>query len=109
VTWDNTMVEHDAEAIGPGTADEAMRFTGLNLRSLFDRYPFAVQVYLPDGRAIYRNPAQIAMWGPRDDTIDTSAVFDSPELTALGLMPYIRQGFSGETVALPVTRYTATE
>lgn len=100
------MLEHDAKPIGPGTADEAMRIAGLNLRSLFDRYPFAVQVYLPDGRAIYRNPAQIAMWGPRDAAVDTSVVFDSPELTALGLMPYIRRGFGGETVALPVTRYT---
>ena len=35
MTWDNTMVEHDAEAIGPGTADEAMR-DALGERTLRD-------------------------------------------------------------------------
>ncbi|MGD9892001.1 MAG: GAF domain-containing protein, partial [Dehalococcoidia bacterium] len=103
------MPEPNVEAIGPATADEVMRIAGLNLRSLFDRFPSAVQVYLPDGRAIYRNPAQLAMWGPRDDSIQTPVVFESAALEALGLMPYIRRGFGGETVALPVTRYTSTD
>jgi signal transduction histidine kinase len=103
------MPDINAEPPVSSIADEAMRIAGLNLRSLFDQFPFAVQIYLPDGRAIYRNPAQIEMWGSRDDAIHTPVVFESATLSALGLMPYIRRGFGGETVALPVTRYAGAE
>jgi PAS domain S-box-containing protein len=103
------MANGQSETPAPATADEALRVAGLNLRSLFDRFPFAVQVFSPDGRAIYRNAAHTEMWGPRDENVHAQAIFESPQLIALGLMPYIRRGFSGETVMLPVTRYTTAE
>src|SRR5918998_5312408 len=86
-------------------ADEALRVAGLNLRSLFDQFPFAVQVFGLDGCAIYENEMQAAMWGPRKERAARPPIFERPELAALGLMPYIRRGFAGETVALPATRY----
>jgi signal transduction histidine kinase len=85
--------------------DEALRIAGLNLRSLFDQFPFAVQVFGLDGYAVYENPAQNEMWGPPQDRAGQPPVFERPELDALGLLPFIRRGFAGETVAIPSTRY----
>jgi signal transduction histidine kinase len=85
--------------------DEALRIAGLNLRSLFDQFPFAVQVFGLDGYAVYENPAQNEMWGPPQGRAGQPPVFARPELDALGLLPYIRRGFAGETVAIPSTRY----
>ena len=100
------MVDTRSDARAAPDADEALRVAGLNLRSLFDQFPFAVQVFGLDGRAIYENEAQAAMWGPREERAARPPILERPELAALGLMPYIRRGFAGETVALPATRYT---
>ena len=43
-------------------ADGALQLAGLDLRSLFDHMPFAVQIYTPDGRLRYVNRAHREMW-----------------------------------------------
>ncbi|MGH2598228.1 MAG: GAF domain-containing protein, partial [Dehalococcoidia bacterium] len=92
-------------------ADEALRVAGLNLRSLFDRFPFAVQVFSDDGRLHYVNPAFRTLWG-LDETWapppDYNA-FENPHLEPLGFLSSVRRGFAGETVTLPRTRYTIRE
>jgi GAF domain-containing protein len=97
----------DPNVFAPPAADEALRIAGLNLRSLFDRFPFAIQVFGLDGYAIYENPAQTELWGAHEQREGRPPVFERPDLEALGLSPFIRRGFAGETVAIPATRYTA--
>src|SRR5438105_3676990 len=100
------------EAMNPPLppADEALRIAGLNLRSLFDQFPFAVQVYAPDGRVLYSNAMLAQLWGyTEEERAPDYVVFESPQLEEMGLMPFIRRGFGGETVTLPPTRYTTEQ
>jgi len=92
-------------------ANEALRVTGLNLRSLFDRLPFAVQVFSADGRLHYVNPALRTLrgfdeaWSPPSDY----NAFENPHLESLGFLSSVRRAFAGETVTLPPMRYSVEE
>ena len=99
------MAEAHIDAPALASADEALRIAGLNLRSLFDRFPFAVQVFSLDGHSVYENPAHNELWEPVDRSKPMPSIFERNDLAALGMMADIRRGFAGEMVTLPPTRY----
>jgi signal transduction histidine kinase len=91
----------NGEAGLPAIDDVTLQLGGVSLRSLFDRFPFAVEVYTPDGRPYYANPAHHTLWGA--GAIDAGG----GPLESLGLMPFVRRGLDGESVATPPTRLAA--
>src|SRR5215213_7876047 len=105
------MAERDSTLAALREEDEALRLTGLNLHSLFERFPFAVQVYTPDGHPRYANPAHRMLWQQADDyrPPPDSAIFDTPRLAQMGRLADIRRGFAGESVTLPPALFTSSE
>lgn len=82
-------------------------------RNLFEQSPMPVQVLSPDGRTLQVNSSWARFWGvPQgvvDDQIASHNVFQDKHLEELGLYPYFRKGFEGETALFPPVLYNPAE
>jgi PAS domain S-box-containing protein len=97
------------EAIGsraPAGPDPDAVLAEQRVRALFDHSPFAIQIFAPNGQTRHVNRAYTELWGLSLAQLADFNVLDDSRLTAAGLAPLIRRGFTGEAIAIPPMRYT---
>ena len=90
-------------------AERELRLSEERFRSMFDQSPRGTVVYSPDGKPLYVNPVQRVLMGLSEEEMSLALahynVLEDPQLVALGVMPYIEKGFSGEPTAVPAALY----
>jgi diguanylate cyclase (GGDEF)-like protein/PAS domain S-box-containing protein len=75
-------------------------------RTAIEQSPIGTIIFDPDGRCLLVNAAWNALWGLGEDTVlEGSNVFESPEVRAMGLVPYLRETMGDGRVATPLLRY----
>jgi len=86
-------------------AQESLVESEERLRTIIEQSPSSIQILSPDGRTIQVNRAFEKLWGlTLEDLKDYNILMDE-ELTRIGIMSYIKRGFSGEAVAIPLVQY----
>jgi PAS domain S-box-containing protein len=87
-------------------AEARLRENELRFRTLFEQSPFGIQIFNPQGQTIHANQAFLSLWGfSALEQLAGFNVLTDTQLTAAGLMPYIRRGFAGEATSIPPMRY----
>ncbi|MBA3388082.1 MAG: PAS domain S-box protein, partial [Rubrobacter sp.] len=74
-------------------------------RLMIEQSPLGVQIFSHDGRTLRVNRAWEELWGVRREEIPDYNVLRDEQLVEKGVMPYIEQGFAGQTVSIPPIRY----
>ncbi len=74
-------------------------------RAIIDQSPFAIQIFAPDGTPLHMNRTAERLWGIRIEDMRGYNPLRDAQLEALGITPYLRRAFAGETVTTPVIRY----
>ena len=90
-------------------AEEALRISESRFRNLFKQSSISMLILSPDGRILEVNHAFEQLWGVTVDDLKEYNILEDAELTAKGLMPYIRKGFAGEATEIPVAQYDPSE
>ncbi|MBU8933421.1 MAG: PAS domain S-box protein [candidate division Zixibacteria bacterium] len=90
-------------------AEEALIASKEQFRRLVDQSPMSIQVMEPDGRTIQVNKAWEQLWGVTLDDLQGYNMLEDQQLECLGVMPYIKRGFGGEKVTIPVVQYDVLE
>src|SRR5215217_1970954 len=68
------------------------RSTELHLRTAIEQSPLATAILDPEGRYLLVNAAWNALWPPAEDgSTEASGAFESEQLRALGLTPYLEE------------------
>jgi len=75
------------------------------LHTLIEQSPIAIQIMTPDGRIVKVNHAYKKLWGISLHELSEYNIFQDEQAKSLGLMPYIKRGFAGETLSLPPFEY----
>ncbi|MEA2553898.1 MAG: hypothetical protein QOJ65_2074 [Fimbriimonadaceae bacterium] len=73
---------------------------------MVEQSPLSVQILSPDGRTIQVNAAWEKLWGAKLEDLHNYNILEDDQLVERGIMPYIKQAFSGETAEIPATPYS---
>lgn len=74
-------------------------------RTMVEQSPLSIQIMNPDGRAIMVNRAWENLWGITLEDLEDYSILKDKQLEQLGIMSYIKRGFSGEAVFIPAAEY----
>src|SRR5690349_5945424 len=74
-------------------------------RTIFEQTPISTQIFTPDGETILVNKAWEKLWNLPFKKLKSYNILKDKQLTQQGIMPYIKRGFAGESVQLPVIKY----
>jgi len=75
-------------------------------RTAIEQSPIGTIIFDPLGRCLLVNAAWNTLWGLGEDTIlEDTNVFESPEVRAMGLVPFLRETMGDGRVATPLLRY----
>jgi len=85
--------------------EEALRESEEDLRTIIEQSPLSIQVLSPDGWTLKINHAFEELWGVTLEDLKDYNMLEDEQLTLLGTMPCIKQGFSGEAAAIPPVQY----
>ncbi len=86
-------------------AEEALRDSEDQFRSLVEQSPLSIQRLAPDGRTVQINHAFETLWGLTLEDLTNYNILADQQLVQLGLMPYIQRAFSGEAASIPAAEY----
>ncbi|MFA4824925.1 MAG: PAS domain S-box protein [Methanoregula sp.] len=86
-------------------AAEVLRESEERFRTTIEQSPLSIQVLSPDGRTVQVNRAFEELWGLTLENLKDYNMRWDEQLTALGIMPYINRGFSGEACTIPPVLY----
>ena len=77
------------------------------LRTAIEQSPLATLIFDPDGRCLLVNAAWKALWGGSGEStiVEGSNVFESPEVRAMGLIPYLTKSMGDGKTVSPLLRY----
>lgn len=78
-------------------------------RVIFEQSPISTQIFSPGGLTLAVNPAWERLWGVSLQEIRGYNILKDQQLVEKGIMPYIVQGFAGESVDIPAIRYHPEE
>lgn len=94
-------------------AEQALKDSEEEFRSLIEQSPISIQVLAPDGKITKVNKAFQELWGLSDkdlpDVLHVYNILEDAEAEKLGIMPLIKKAFSGEPVTLPIIEYDTPE
>jgi two-component system, NarL family, sensor histidine kinase UhpB len=90
-------------------AEEDLKVSETRFRLMIEQSPLSIQIFSPDGRTLRVNRAWERLWGVTLDQIPDYNVLQDPQLVEKGIMPYIKQGFHGQAVAIPPVKYEPEE
>jgi PAS domain S-box-containing protein len=109
----NTAIERELrEAEGRRErrrAEEELKVSETRFRLMIEQSPLSIQIFSPDGRTLRVNRAWERLWGVTLDQIPDYNVLQDPQLVEKGIMPYIKEGFAGQAVAIPPVKYEPEE
>jgi PAS domain S-box-containing protein len=80
-------------------AAEALRVSENRFRTVFEQFPFSIQIFAPDGSTLEVNREWSRFFGVALDDVGGFNPLTDPQLAEIA--PFIRQAFDGETVTLP--------
>jgi PAS domain S-box-containing protein len=86
-------------------SEEALRVSENRFRTIFEQFPFSIQIFAPDGRTVEVNRAWSEFFGMREDQLGAFNPLTDPQLSEIA--SYIRRAFAGETVTVPPTLFDA--
>ena len=90
-------------------AEEALKESEKRFQSLFEQSPTAFEIYDKNGLQIQTNHAWEKMWNvPREYTNGKFNIFESKQIVEMGLLPYVKKAYAGETVIVPETPFDAS-
>ncbi len=75
------------------------------LNAMIEQSPIAIQIMNPDGRIEKVNHAYKKLWGRSLKDLHEYNILKDEQAKKLGLMPFIKRGFAGETLSLPSFEY----
>lgn len=84
---------------------EALRESEEQFRLLVEQSPLSIQVLDPEGWTLQVNPAWERLWEAKLSDLRHYNMLQDEQLTAKGVMPYIRKGFAGEATDIPPILY----
>ncbi|MFA4860427.1 PAS domain S-box protein [Methanoregula sp.] len=90
---------------GRKLAEDALRDSEERIRTMIEQSPLSVQVLSPDGRTVQVNRAFEELWGLTLENLKDYNMLTDEQITSLGIMPYIKKGFSGEVSVIPAVYY----
>jgi len=90
-------------------AEEELKVSETRFRLMIEQSPLSIQIFSPDGRTLRVNRAWERLWGVTLDQIPGYNVLQDPQLVEKGIMPYVKQGFDGQAVAIPPIKYEPEE
>ena len=79
------------------------------LRTMIEQSPLSIQMLSPDGRTVQVNGAFEKLWGITLADLKDYNMLKDEQLTSLGIMHYIKRGFSGEACKIPPVQYNTHE
>lgn len=74
-------------------------------KTIFDQTPISTQIFTPDGETVMVNKAWEKLWQISFKKLGSYNVLSDQQLVENGVMPYIKRGFRGEMVEIPVIKY----
>ncbi|MFA5348547.1 MAG: PAS domain S-box protein [Methanoregula sp.] len=89
--------------------EETLRESEVLLRTIIEQSPLSIQVMSPDAWTVQVNHAFEELWGVTFENLKDYNMIKDGQLIRLGIMPYIKRGFSGEAVTFPPVQYDASE
>jgi PAS domain S-box-containing protein len=87
-------------------AEEALRNSERRFGALVAQSPLSVQILDTSGKTIQVNRAFEDLWGMSFEQTQDFNPLEDEQLLGLGLRPYLKRAFSGESVECPPTEYT---
>lgn len=90
-------------------AEQATRDSERRFRALVEQSPLSIQILAPDGTTRVVNPAFERLTGISFAGLRDYNILHDQQLVALGLMPYIRRGFTRGATKIPVRTYKNAE
>jgi diguanylate cyclase (GGDEF)-like protein/PAS domain S-box-containing protein len=80
--------------------------THVYLRTAIEQSPLGTIIFDPDGRCMLVNAAWKSLWGlGESDDLEGSNIFESPEVRAMGLVPFLRKSMDDGEVITPLLCY----
>ena len=90
-------------------AEETLRRTERQLKSIIDQSPVVIEVYDKDGFQIQVNNAWDKLWQiPRECALGKYNILRNKQVTEDGWLPYFQRAYAGEIVTLPDLEYDAS-
>ena len=75
-------------------------------RTVIEQSPLSIHVFTPDGRSLLANASWNELWNLEEgEEPEGSSIFEDEQMRATGLMPYIKQGMTGDSVTPPPLLY----
>jgi PAS domain S-box-containing protein len=90
---------------GQKRIEEALRHSEIRFRTMIEQSPLAIQIFSLDGECVLANNAWENLWHTPRSVLATYNILQDRQLEERGVMSYIREGFAGESVAIPPFRY----
>lgn len=78
-------------------------------RTMVEQSPASIQILTPDGTTVSVNKAWENLWGITLEDLGNYNMLKDKQLEELGIMSYIKKGFSGESAFIPAVGYDAGE
>jgi PAS domain S-box-containing protein len=86
-------------------SEELLRDSEEQFRTLAEQSPVSIQIMDPEGRTVKVNRAWEKLWGITSADLDGYNILEDVQFEQLGVMPYLKKGFSGEPVFIPAAEY----
>jgi PAS domain S-box-containing protein len=94
-------------------AEEDLRESEEQFRSLVEQSPVAIQIFNPDGWTIQVNSAFIKLWDFSDEALqevyEKYNILQDEQIIKLGVMSLVEKTFAGEVVLVPPLEYDTHE
>ncbi|NLH49523.1 MAG: PAS domain S-box protein [Myxococcales bacterium] len=88
-------------------AEKALRESEVRFKGLVEQSPFSIQIMDETGKTIQVNQEWERLWGATLDDLEKYNMLEDPQLAEVGILPFIKQAFAGESVVLPAVEYSA--
>ena len=84
-----------------------MTGTDIHLRTAVEQSPLGTIIFDPDGVCLLVNKAWNALWDIEDDDtlVETSNIFESDQIHAMGLVPYLKETMGDGETTTPLLFY----
>jgi diguanylate cyclase (GGDEF)-like protein/PAS domain S-box-containing protein len=84
----------------------ALHMMDLHLRTAIEQSPLGTIIFDSDGRCLLVNPAWNSLWSLGEgEILEGSNIFESEEVRAMGLIPYLRKCMDDGEVITPILYY----
>lgn len=78
-------------------------------KTIYRQTPVSTQIFTTDGETVMVNKAWEKLWNVKFEQLGSYNILQDQQLVATGTMEYIKRGFKGEQVDLPVIRYDPSQ